>query len=138
MQILQSTFPEIRRIVDPLHQMRTRIDQADRQARPMMRYRQSQPKTGLLHGIVQSIPPDINLTLTRMDFGEDRIVMQGSADNFDSVNRIRDNLEKWKPVRKATISSANVDPGQQRVRFQLTIEIRPDDAATGQSTAGSS
>lgn len=123
--ILRTAFPDTQRIVDPRHQMRTRVDQAAAKARPLKALLEKRPKLDLLKGIVQSIPDEIDLVLSRMMLGEDRIIIQGTADDFDGVNRIRDNLEKWDAVRAATISSANLEQGQQRVRFQLTIETRP-------------
>lgn len=121
-EIFKTTFPEVKKIVDPLQQMQIKLKEARKQliyptdGEPRIR------RIDILNDISRLITKDTNVDITRLVMGPETVSISGNTDTFNSVNIIKKRLERGDSFKKVTISSANIDKSGSRVRFKLNIQ----------------
>ena len=120
-EIFTSTFPDVKKIVDPVEQMRTKIKEAKRDAL-FPGGTDTQPLAiDILNTLSTRIPKDADVILIRLVMGPESVVISGDTDTFNSVDNIKNRLEKSGIFKKITISSANIDKSDKRVHFNLKL-----------------
>ncbi len=119
--VFTSTFPEVRRIVDPLQQMRVKIREEKQKISQMGVSERNVAMIDMLNDISRLIPKSIDVILTGLNFGVDNMILSGHAGQFKMVDDIRAKLEKAGWVDTSIISSANQDKSGQRVDFKIKL-----------------
>jgi general secretion pathway protein L len=128
-QVLTGTFPEITTIVEPLHQMRTHVQDAQRQIpgsdkKGQGANRYSPLLVDLLSRISSRIPENVPVELTRFVYEDNIIQLTGHTDSFNSVEEIKRRLEGPNGgFSLVTIVSANLENTGSRIQFHLNITI---------------
>jgi len=120
-QIFKETFPDVKRIVDPLHQMRIKIKEAKKDALFSGDGEGSLRVIDLLNDISRLIPQSIDVDLTRIVTGPEIITISGDTDTFNTVNDVKTRLQNVQGFQSVEINSANLDKSGNRVRFKLKI-----------------
>ncbi len=119
--IFTSTFPDVKKIVDPVQQMRIKIQAARKKELLPGEAEKPIRAIDILNNISQRIPSETDVTLTRMVIGLENVVISGDTDTFNSVDNIKSRLEQVDSFKKIIISSANINKSDNRVRFKLKI-----------------
>jgi len=121
--VFTSTFPNVTKIVDPLHQMRTKMQEARKSTLLSGETDRNVRTIDILYNISKFIPKEIDVDFTRMVIGLDSVNISGNTDTFNSVDGIKSRLEQIEFFKKIVISSANIDKTDNRVRFKLKIDM---------------
>lgn len=122
-EIFQSTFPNITRIVDPLHQMKTAMAEAQ-QTTALPGENQSEVRSiDILNEFSRLIPENIDVTITRMVVGENSVLISGDTDTFNAVDEIQSRLDGSDLFGKVTISSTNRERTGNRIQFKMRIAL---------------
>ncbi|MBN1932898.1 MAG: pilus assembly protein PilM [Desulfobacterales bacterium] len=121
--IFKTAFPEVTKIVDPLQQMRVKVQEADKYSVLPGESKKNIPVIDILNNISKLIPYEIDVELTRLVIAPESIMISGDTDTFNSVDDIKNRLEKENIFETVTISSANIDRTENRVRFQLKVQL---------------
>lgn len=119
--IFTSTFPDVKKIIDPVQQMRIKIQAARKKMLFPGETEKSIRTIDILNNISNRIPRETDVTLTRMVIGSENVVISGDTDTFNSVDNIKSRLEQVDSFKKIIISSANINKSDNRVRFNLKI-----------------
>jgi type II secretion system protein L len=119
--IFTSTFPDVKKIVDPVQQMRIKIQAARKKMLFPGETEKSIRTIDILNNISNRIPRETDVTLTRMVIGSENVVISGDTDTFNSVDNIKSRLEQEDAFKKIIISSANINKSDNRVHFNLKI-----------------
>ena len=119
--IFTSTFPDVKKIVDPVQQMRIKIQGVRKKELFPGEAEKPIRAIDILNNISQRIPRETDVTLTRMVLGLENVVISGDTDTFNSVDSIKSRLEQVDSFKKIIISSANINKSDNRVRFKLKI-----------------
>ena len=119
--IFTSTFPDVKKIVDPVQQMRIKIQGVRKKELFPGEAEKPIRAIDILNNISQRIPRETDVTLTRMVLGLENVVISGDTDTFNSVDGIKSRLEQVDSFKKIIISSANINKSDNRVRFKLKI-----------------
>ena len=121
-EIFKETFPDIKRIVDPVKQMKVEINKIKASA-------VSRPSTGgnntvlaLLKDISKLIPKSLDIRIARMVIDLSSVRISGSTDTFNTVDKIKNSLESSECFSAATISSAKLDRTGNKVEFEIKLE----------------
>jgi hypothetical protein len=117
--VFRSTFPDVKRIVDPVHQMRLKITDAQKKAHLTDAAGKSILTIDLLNEISRLIPETVDVEFTRLVIGPENLLIDGNTDTFNAVDEMKNRLETAKLFRGVTISSANIDRKANRVQFKL-------------------
>jgi len=121
--LFKTTFPDVKNIVDPLHQMRVGIEKAQKSSLFQGETRRDIRTIDILYEISRLIPKKIDVEVAKFVFGFEDLVLTGNTDTFNSVNKIKSKLEQADFFKKVIISSANIDKAENRVRFKLKIKL---------------
>jgi general secretion pathway protein L len=122
--LFQGAFPGNTRMVDALHQMKTKINDAKKTIQNSGNNLKSIKTVTILDEISRNLPGSIDVELTKLVTGQESVLISGTTKTFNAVDDMKTGLEKVSLFNKVTISSANMDKGTNRVRFTLKIRLR--------------
>jgi len=121
-EIFRQTFPDVKRIVDPVKQMKLKIREIKRAAISQPGINSKSKVLDLLKDISQRVPKSLNLHITRMVMNPETLLITGKTDTFNTVEKIKNGLEHSSYFNAVTISSANLDRTGKQVRFELKLQ----------------
>ena len=121
--VFTSTFPEVKKIVDPFQQMKIKVQEAKKNALLPGEIDKHIYTIDILNNISKLIPKETDVNLTRLVIGSEGVMISGDTDTFNSVDSIKGRLEQADLFKKIIISSANIDRSDNRVRFKLKVHL---------------
>lgn len=121
--IFTSTFPD-KKVVEPLHQMRVEVEEAKKKNTLVPGESGKNIRTvDMLNEISTRIPKETDVEFSRLVISPDNISVAGETDTYNSVDDIKNNLEKAEIFKEVTITSSKIDKGDNRVNFKLRIQL---------------
>jgi hypothetical protein len=121
-RIFNETFPDVKRIVDPVQQMKVKIDEIKKTAASLPGTGASGKVLDLLNDISLRLPESADVKVSRMVVDQDSLLIKGETDTFNTVDTIKKGLEPSPYFAAVTISSANLDRSGNRVNFELKLQ----------------
>lgn len=121
--IFTSTFPDVKKIRYPYQQMQVKIKALKTTAALPEGSGKNIRAIDILNDISRLIPKETDVNLTRLVIGSESVIMAGDTDTFNAVDDIKKRLEQVVFFKKITITSANIDRSDNRVRFKLKIHL---------------
>jgi type II secretory pathway component PulL len=121
--IFLSTFPDVRKVVDPLNQMQIKMEQARKSTLSPAQSENSLLMIDVLNALSKRIPAPLDVRFTRMVIGEDNVTITGNTDTFNTVDSVKGRLEADDMFQTVTIVSTNKDKTGNRIRFRLKVKI---------------
>jgi general secretion pathway protein L len=119
--IFKKTFPEVQRIVDPIHQMKVKIKEA-KEATLLPAESLVQRASGdILRDIALHIPKTANADLSSLVIDEEKIRVKGLTDTFNTVDEIKNGLEESIYLKDVSIASAQLDRKTNTIRFEMVM-----------------
>ncbi len=122
-QIFKSTFPDARLTVPPLDQMKSKLKELKKGGSGSEQNAAQNRSIDVLLQISQLIPESINVIFSRMTIGAGEVTVAGETSDFNSVDDIKNRLEKSELFKQITIASANMDKSGKKVLFKLKINL---------------
>ncbi len=122
MKVFKETFPDVKRIVDPVHQMKIRINEIKKTALSLPGIRTNRKVLDLLRDVSLRVPESADVHVARMVVDADTVLIKGETDTFNTVDTIKKGLEPSDYFSAVTISSANLDRSGNRVRFEMKLQ----------------
>jgi len=121
--LYQTTFPEEKRIVDPLSQMKAKLEALRKQPVAIPPGGNRIRSVDLLNEISTRIPMQIDVELMRLTAGPAEAVLFGNSDTFNSVNALKLQLEGSRLFKTVVITSTRLNRPGNRVDFVLTLRL---------------
>jgi type II secretory pathway component PulL len=121
--LFSTTFPNIKKIVDPLHQFTVELNEEKKTTLFSATAFNHVKVVDILLELSNRIPKEKDVVFSRFSKLTNNITISGDTDTFNSVDEIKNLLEEADIFEKVTISSATIDKSDNRVRFKLTIQI---------------
>ena len=121
--ILKRAFPETRNIVNPVQQMIVKLRETQAYE-PASSKGPGPAQIDVLNTISRALPPKLDIHVSQLVSGTERVQISGSTGTFEAVNEANELLEKTSFFDKITIVSANMDQKTNRVRFKLAADLR--------------
>ncbi len=122
-QAFQSAFPKEKVIVDPVAQMKAKIEDLKKRSLPSEAKGPRIRRVDLLKEISQQIPAQLDLEVSRLTAGDEDLVLTGSTDTFNTVNDMKSRLAGSRLFREVTITSASQNRTGNRVDFVLMLRF---------------
>ncbi len=119
----KSALPEVKKIVDPLHQMRLRVEGARSEAEVSGISENQNDVISILNNISRQIPKTMDVNLVRIDVGPENVLLSGDADTFNTVDDVKIHLEKVETFKRIAISSTSKDKSGKRVQFKMKVQL---------------
>ena len=123
LEIFQATFPEVTQIVDPVHQMRVKLEDTAKRSSQPGEFGVSVKTIDILNDISRLIPEKQDVELVSIVVGSGTVVIAGNTDTFNAVDDMKSRLERADIFKNVSISSANMDQAGTRVRFKLKVVL---------------
>ena len=121
-KIFRSTLPDVKRIVDPVHQLKTAINEIKKETVSPL----DVPKIrviDILNELSQKIPKKADIIFSRLVVNTDNILISGDAKSFNTVDDAQGKIESSPIFKKVTIVSTEIDKKKNRVRFKMKVDI---------------
>ena len=122
-EVFTSTFPDVKRIVDPLQQMRVKLQEVKKTDTFSTETDRSAMAIDVLNDISRYIPVQIDVELTSVIIGADSVLISGDTGGFDAVDDVKNSLENAVLFKNVSITSTNKDRSGIRVRFKIKAII---------------
>ena len=123
-ELFTRTFPEVTNVVEPMHQMKTKINALKDESGVAPGI-----KNGLfldiLNDVSSRIPANLEIQVNRMVVDQQGVQIRGTTDTFNTVDSIKKGLESSDMYRDVTIASANLDQSGKGVRFEIKMDRTP-------------
>ena len=121
-EVFSRTFPDVKRIVDPLQQMKVKVNEVKTSAISIPGTNSSNKVLDLLKDISDRIPKSLDVRVSRMVIDQETVRVSGKTDTFNTVDSIKGGLEPSKYFSGVTISSANLDRTGKWVQFEIKLQ----------------
>lgn len=122
-KVFTSTFPDVKRIVDPLQQMRVKLQEIKKDATFSAETNRSALAIDVFNDISRHIPKQIDVVLSSIIIGADNVLISGDTGGFDAVDDVKNSLENAVLFKNVSITSTNKDRSGNRVRFKIKAVI---------------
>ncbi|MBF0121319.1 MAG: PilN domain-containing protein [Desulfobacterales bacterium] len=119
--IFKKICPEIKHIVNPMQQLRTKIDSYKKNKN--FDFGKQVRFIDILLQISNVIPEEIPVELNEIKGSSNEVVLIGTTDNFNYANEIKINLERANLFKKVTITSVSQDNIENKVKFTMILNI---------------
>ncbi len=119
--IFNQTFPEITKIVDPIHQMNTKISELKNAPGTAQGMNMDKTMLEILNDISKRVPKNLEVQVDRMVVDQDGVQIRGTTDTFNTVDSIKKGLESSEVYRDVVIASANLDKSGTGVNFEIKM-----------------
>jgi Tfp pilus assembly protein PilN len=122
-KVFKETLPEVTRIVDPTQQLQVavnsiRLSSADDEG-PIL----SHSVRHILREISMRIPKSLDIRFTRLIYESKGLRIMGLTDSFNTVDSMKKKLEQSPDFATVTISSTKQTPKDNKIRFELKIDV---------------
>jgi len=121
-EVFRQTLPDVKRIVDPVHQLKIRINEINKSASALPGIGAKGNVLDLLRDISLRAPESADVNVARITVDQEGVLIRGETDTFNTVDTIKKGLEPSVYFDTVTISSANLDRSGNRVRFEMKLE----------------
>ena len=75
----------------------------------------------ILKDLSSQIPKEIEVEFVNVSIDRNQIKIKGIADSFESVDRLKNSLQKIKKYAQTVVESAKVKGSESKVDFRLSI-----------------
>ena len=122
--IFVRTFPDEKKIVNELAQTNEKYDALKLEYNSIASEVLNRvPTLELLQEISEQITPDQNVGVSDISMTSDSLQLTATAADFESVDNLVDKLKKVSQFNSIDIHNIDMDPGNDRVKFNLAIKI---------------
>ncbi len=119
--VFKKTLPDVQRIVDPVQQLQVAVKEARFSSADGGGTTLPYTVLDVLRELSTRMPASIDVQLTRMVYETKDLRLMGTTDTFNTVDSMKKSLEKSQFFTSVTISSANMNPKDKNVRFELKL-----------------
>ena len=126
--VFKETFPDKTRIHDPYLQMKANVQSFMQNAKTAVNEDKLNHKieykiVHIMGELSQKIAGSMDIDISRFLFTKDRLVLSGTTDNFNNVDKIKSIIESSPIFKTVNISSAAADKKNNSVNFKFIIEM---------------
>jgi general secretion pathway protein L len=122
--VFKNTCPDVTKIVDPVQQLKVKIEEARKSALGMSAAGSKITVLEILKDISRLVPDSVDFLITSFAFDGKALEIKGETDNFNSVDTIKKYLVTSNYFTNVNISSASIARKGSRVGFDLRMELK--------------
>lgn len=128
LEIFRMSFPDKKAIQDPYLQMKANArvlmkKEGSNGERSNTGSRSDLKITKLIGELSKQVDSSLDMEVSRLLYNGGQLVLSGSTDNFNNVDRIKKKIELSGVFRRVEINNAAADKDSSRVNFKFLIEI---------------
>jgi len=123
-KVFTNTLPEIKHIVNEIHQMRTKIEEL--RSDPLLFSEagtEGMSVLDLMREITLRMPEGVRVDIRDLAINEGRVAITGETDSFESVDKIKAGLQKFTGFKRVALTHAKVGTKGVKVEFKFSISM---------------
>lgn len=119
-ELYRQTFPDAKTIVDPVRQLRTKLDEAKNQFGAIGA---GTSVLDMMKAVTEGIPKEIRVSFQEFNLEGDRLKLQGEAASFESVDKMKVELQKAAPFKDVAVQDTRMGV-DNKVKFRFEIKLK--------------
>lgn len=121
--VFTRTLPQVKRIVSPLQQLKTRLKEMQRSSFKGDKKGSHRTMMDLLSELSARISPSLEVKIVRLVIDKNGLLLKGTTDNYNSVDNLKKKIEESVYFKTVKINSSNLAPKSSDIRFELKVEM---------------
>lgn len=122
-KVFKDTLPGVTRIVAPVQQLKVAVNNIRNSAGSEQGTTLPRTVLHVLQELSTRLPDSMDIRIIRMLYEENGLRLMGVTDSFNTVDSMKKALEQSPDFATVTISSTKQNPRDNRIRFELKIQI---------------
>jgi general secretion pathway protein L len=118
--IYHQTFPDARVVADPVRQLRTRLDEAKKKFGVLGA---GTSALDVMKAVTEGIPKEVRVNFQEFNMEEDRLKLQGEAASFDSVDKMKAELQKSPLFTEVAVLDTRMGV-DNKVKFRFEMKLK--------------
>jgi len=119
-EIYRQTFPESKAAADPVRQLRTRLDEAKQKFGVLG---SGSSALDAMKAVTEGIPKEVRVSFQEFILEGDRLKLQGEAASFESVDKMKAELQKAEPFAEVQVADTRMGV-DNKVKFRFEIKLK--------------
>ncbi len=118
--LYRQTFPDAKVIADPVRQLRTRLDEAKKKFGVLGA---GTSALDVMKAVTEGIPREVRVSFQEFNMEEDRLKLQGEAASFDSVDKMKAELQKSPLFAEVAVLDTRMGV-DNKVKFRFEMKLK--------------
>lgn len=118
--IYRQTFPDAKVVADPVRQLRTRLDEAKKKFGVLGT---GTSALDVMKAVTEGIPKEVRVSFQEFNMEGDRLKLQGEAASFDSVDKMKAELQKSPLFAEVAVLDTRMGV-DNKVKFRFEMKLK--------------
>lgn len=118
--IYRKTFPEAKVVADPVRQMRDKLNEAQKKFGVLGT---GSSALDVMKAVTEGVPKEVRVSFTEFNLEGERLRLQGEAGSFESVDKVKAELQKAVPFAEVTVLDTRMGV-DSKVKFRMDIKLK--------------
>jgi len=119
-EIYRQAFPDARAVADPLRQLRAQLDEAKKKYGALGT---GTSALDVMKAVTEGIPKEVRVSFQEFALEGERLKLQGDAASFDSVDKMKAELQKSPLFAEVTVLDTRMGvDGKVKFRFEMKLK----------------
>jgi type II secretion system protein L len=119
-EIYRLTFPESKAVADPVRQLRTRLIEAKQKFGVLG---SGSSALDVMKAVTEGVPKEVRVIFQEFILEGDRLKLQGEAASFESVDKMKAELQKAEPFAEVQVADTRMGV-DNKVKFRFEIKLK--------------
>jgi len=119
-EMYRQVFPDARNVADPMRQLRTKLDEARKKFGVLGA---GTSALDVMKAVTEGIPKEVRVNFQEFNLDGDRLKLQGEAASFESVDKIKEQLQKAAPFSDVAVLDTRMGV-DNKVKFRFEIKLK--------------
>ncbi|HEX9114170.1 MAG TPA: type II secretion system protein GspL [Nitrospirota bacterium] len=119
-EIYRQTFPEAKTVADPVRQLRARLDEAQKKFGVLG---SGSSALDIMKAVTDGIPKEVSVFFQEFNLEGDRLKLAGDAPSFESVDKIKAELQKAEPFSEIQVLDTRMGV-DNKVKFRFEMKLK--------------
>jgi general secretion pathway protein L len=113
-------FPDAKAVVDPVRQLRTKLDESTKKFGVLGA---GTSALDVMKAVTEGIPKEVRVSFQEFNLEGDRLKLQGEAASFESVDKMKAELQKAAPFSDVAVQDTRMGV-DNKVKFRFEIKLK--------------
>jgi general secretion pathway protein L len=118
--VYRQTFPDAKTVADPVRQLRSRLDEAQKKFGVLG---SGSSALDVMKAVTDGIPKEVRVGFQEFILEGDRLKLAGDAASFESVDKIKAELQKAEPFSDVQVLDTRMGV-DNKVKFRLEMKLK--------------
>jgi general secretion pathway protein L len=119
-EVYRQVFPAARIVADPVRQLRTSLDEAKKKYGALAA---GTSALDVMKAVTEGIPKEVRVSFQEFNLEGDRLKLQGEAASFESVDKMKAELQKAAPFSDVAVLDTHTGV-DNKVKFRFEIKLK--------------